>query len=266
MTEHPEEVLPEQRVGALGHSVEIRAEEPVELQEHQRDGDHREGEHHEELHDERHPREDRHAHERHTGCPHVDDRGDEVEAGRQRGDTEDLQTDHPEIHVVLRRVGLRAERGVAEPAAIRRHRPEDRHRDEDAAQQVDPVRKRVQSRKGDVTRTDLQRDQEVEERRRERHDGEEDHRRAMHREQLVVHVGRNELSIRRRQLGTEHGGLEAAEHEEEQAGDQIKRPDALVVHRGEPGPDAGSRRDGLDFGVRGRGSDGCHRCRWSAVR
>ena len=39
VTEDPEQVLPEERVGAGGHRVEVRAEEPVELQEHERDRD-----------------------------------------------------------------------------------------------------------------------------------------------------------------------------------------------------------------------------------
>jgi hypothetical protein len=40
----------------------------------------------------------------------------------------------------------------------------------------------------------------------------------VHREQLVVHLGRNELAIWRRQLCSQDGGLKAANDEEEQAG------------------------------------------------
>jgi hypothetical protein len=90
MPEDPEQVLPEQRVGAGGHLVEVGAEEPVELQEDERDRDDREGQDDQELRHERHPREHRHAHQVHPRRAHVDDRGGEVERGRQRRDTEDL--------------------------------------------------------------------------------------------------------------------------------------------------------------------------------
>src|SRR3546814_5442066 len=39
----------------------------------------------------RRPGEDRHLHQAHAGCTHLDDGGDEVDAGQQRADTGDLQ-------------------------------------------------------------------------------------------------------------------------------------------------------------------------------
>ena len=83
VAEDPEQVLPEQRIAAGGDRVEVRAEEAVELQEHQRDRDDREGEDEQELHDERVPGEHRHAHQVHAWRAHVDDRRDEVERRRR---------------------------------------------------------------------------------------------------------------------------------------------------------------------------------------
>jgi hypothetical protein len=99
MPEQPEQVLPEQWISAGLDLVEVRAEEAVEHEERQRDGEDREGEHDHELRDERHPREDRHAHEVHAGRAHVDDGGDEVESGSQRREAENLEAEHPEIDV-----------------------------------------------------------------------------------------------------------------------------------------------------------------------
>src|SRR5207244_4704393 len=53
------------------------------------------------------------------------------------------------------------------------------------SEQEDPVAEGVESRERDVARADLERDDEVEERGRQRHQREEDHRRAVHREQLI---------------------------------------------------------------------------------
>ena len=49
--EDPEQVLPQQRVGALLHVEEVGAEEPVEHQQEQRRGEHRDGEQQQELGD-----------------------------------------------------------------------------------------------------------------------------------------------------------------------------------------------------------------------
>ena len=267
MSEHPEQMLPQQRVSALRNRVEVRAEEPVELQEHERDGDDRECERHQELHDERHPRENRHAHERHAGRAQIDDGRDEVERGRERRDTKDLETKHPEIHVVLRRVRLRAQRRVTEPSAVWRHAEEDWRRDEQSAKQIDPVAERVEARERHVARADLQRNEKVEKRRRHGHDGEEDHGRAMHREQLIVHLGRYNVAVRSNELETKHCGFKTAEDEEDQRGNEVELPDSLVIDRRQPTPDTlGGVLRRCCSGVMGRCDCGCHRWECSPFR
>jgi hypothetical protein len=126
MSEDPEQVLPEQGIGAGGERVEVGTEEPIELEEHERDRDHRERQHEQELHDERHPCEHRHAHQVHSRRAHVDDRRDEIERRRERRDTEDLKAEHPEVDVHPRRVRQGRQRSVAEPSAVRRHPDEPR--------------------------------------------------------------------------------------------------------------------------------------------
>ena len=77
---------------------------------------------------------------------------------------------------------------VAEPAGVGRGAEEEAGVEQQAAEQEDPVAERVQPRERHVARADHERDQVVEEHRAQRHDREEDHGRAVHREQLVVRV------------------------------------------------------------------------------
>ena len=92
MPEDPEQVLPQQRIGAGVDVEELRTEVALEHQQEQRHGDDRDGEHQQELHDQDHPREDRHLHQAHARCAHVEDRDDQVERTGQRGDAGDLQS------------------------------------------------------------------------------------------------------------------------------------------------------------------------------
>jgi len=85
-----------------------------------------------------------------------------------------------------------------------------------------------------VARADLQRDQEVGERRRQRHDDEEHHRRSVHGEDLVVLARREDLAVRLGELRTDEKRLETTDEEEEQRGAAVEDPDALVVDGGEP--------------------------------
>ena len=98
--EDPEQVLPQQRVGA-GVDVEERgAEVALEHQQEQRHGDDRDGEQQQELHDQDHPGEDRHLHQAHARRAHVEDGDDQVDRAGQRGDAGDLQAERPEVDAV----------------------------------------------------------------------------------------------------------------------------------------------------------------------
>ena len=79
MTEDPEQVLPEQRVGSRLDAEERRIETALEHQHEQCDSDHWDCEKQQELHNQHHPGEDRKLHEAHARCPHVDDGDDEVD-------------------------------------------------------------------------------------------------------------------------------------------------------------------------------------------
>ena len=154
----------------------------------------------------------------------------------------------PRLLAVGRRVLLEAQRHVGEPAGLGR-REEHRRVQREAAEQVHPVRPRVQAREGDVARADHQREQVVREARPHRHDDQEDHRRAVHGEDLVVPLRRQQRVVRDRQLRAHQQRLDPAQHEEHQDGDEVHDPDLLVIGGGDP------RRPAAGLALHARGDD-----------
>ena len=105
---------------------------------------------------------------------------------------------------------------------------EARHRDQ-ATEEEQPVREGVQPRERDVGGADLQRHDQVREREEQRRREQQQHHRAVHGEQLVVLLRRQELQPRPRQLATHQHGHQAARDEERERGDQVHQADGLVV-------------------------------------
>ena len=187
--EHPEQVLPEDGIGPGRRVEEVRPEPPVEQHEDEADRERREGEQDEGGDDQRHPGEQRHPHERHPGRPQVEDRNQEIHPARDGPDTRDQEREKIEVHPQAGRIlGVR-QRHVGEPAAVRHGTERHTGVEEQAAEEEDPEGQGVQPGERHVARPDLERHDEVEKRRDESHAGEEDHRRAVHGEQLVVQVG-----------------------------------------------------------------------------
>ena len=151
-----------------------------------------------------------------------------------------------------------AVRGVHEPATVGAAAEEPRRVDEDATEQECPEAERVQPGERDVTCPDLQRDHVVGERRRHRHHEEEHHRGGVHREHLVVLVGRQDLAVRPGELGTDEARLEAADDEEHHRGDAVHDADLLVIDAEGPGPPAGGLDGPAEVAERagGGGDDG----------
>jgi hypothetical protein len=67
-----------------------------------------------------------------------------------------------------------------------------------------------------------------------RHDDQEDHRDAVHREDLVVDLLGQQVLFGLGELRTDQPGLRATEREEHQRGEEVHHADALVVGRAEP--------------------------------
>ena len=110
-----------------------------------------------------------------------------------------------------------------------------------APSQEDPVAEGVRAGEGDVARADLKGHDEIEERRAHRHERQEDHRRAMHREELVVALRADQIIVRLGELGANDQRLDPTEQQEKEGCEAIQHPDAFVVDRGDPAPNAGCR-------------------------
>ena len=242
MAEQPEQVLPEERVTPGHRVVEGRVPQPVEGELEQGHRDDRHGEEQEERGHQGHPHEDRHAHEGHARRPEVENGGDEVGGGGDRGDTQHLEAEGVEREAVPRRVLQCGERGVAEPAAVGGAAEDEAGVQEQAAREEHPVAEGVQAREGHVPGADHDRHEVVEEGGRQRHDDQEDHRQAVHREQHVVLVGRQHVGVGASELRPDEESLEAADQEEEEGRVAVQHADALVVGRRQPAPDAGLGR------------------------
>ena len=231
--EEPEQVLPQKRRAALGGVEEVRAEVAVGQQHRHRRRDHRHREDDQDRVGEDRPDEQRQAPPAHTPRAHVGDRGVEVDRAEDRGEAGEVDQVDPRVLAAAGRVERVGERYVAGPARFRRV-PEDRGVEDDATGQQQPERERVQARVGHVARAHHQRDEVVGQARHHRHDEQEDHRRPVHREQLVVGLGRDQRVVRSAQLQADHQRLDAAQAEEHECRDHVHDPDLLVIRGRDP--------------------------------
>ena len=240
VAEEPEQVLPQQRRAALGRVEEVRPEVAVQQQHRDRGGQRREREDDQVRVDQHRPHEQRHPPPAHAGRAHVVDRGDEVDRAEDRRQAREVDHVDPRLLAVGRRVLLQRQRHVGEPAGLRR-REEQRAVEREAAEQEHPVRPRVEARERHVAGADHERQEVVREARPHRHDDEEDHRRPVQREDLVVLLGRQERVLRSAELDPHQQRLDAADDEEHEDGEQVEDPDLLVIGRRQPGHPAAPR-------------------------
>ena len=92
----------------------------------------------------------------------------------------------------------------------------------------------VDAREGDVTGANLERHKVVCEGSRHRHHEQEHHCGGVHREHLVVLVGREHRAVRAGQLGADQQGLDAADDEERHRDHAVHDSELLVVNGEEP--------------------------------
>ena len=112
---------------------------------------------------------------------------------RERGQ---VDAEDPEVLPDGRAVVVSRERRVGRPARARRAAVDAEAREDDEpAQEEEPERERVQPRERHVARADHERHEVVPEAGEDRHDEEEDHRRPVDREELVVAVARDDVLL-----------------------------------------------------------------------
>ena len=143
---------------------------------------------------------------------------------------------------------------IAGPARVRtRRRGEERQEEDDASEGEEPVGERVEPRERHVGCADHERHEEVAEPGEDRHDDEEDHRGAMHGDDLVVAVACEHRLLGARELGADQDRQETGEHEEHAGRGDVEDPDPLVVGGHQPARDLAA----LPVRHRRRLSSGC---------
>ena len=144
-----------------------------------------------------------------------------------------MDEEDPRVDAARGQVLAARQRRVARPAALGRGE-EDRAVEDHAARGQEPEGQGVELRERHVPRPDHERHEVVAEPGHDRHDEQEDHRRPVHREELVVRLRVQERVVGLRQLEPHEQRLDPAEHEEGEGQDQVHDPDPLVVGRRDP--------------------------------
>ena len=211
----------------------MRAEMTIREQHRDRSGDHRHREDDQDRVGQDRPDEQRQTAPRHALRAHVGDRRVEVDRAHDRGQPRQVDQVDPRVLAAAGRVDRAGQRRVAGPAGFRRV-PEERGIEDDAARQEQPEGECVQARVGHVAGADHQRHEVVRQPGHHRHDEQEDHRRPVHREQLVIGLGRHQRVVRRAQLQAHHQRLDSAQTEEHERQDHVHDPDPLVIGGGDP--------------------------------
>ena len=116
---------------------------------------------------------------------------------------------------------------------------EEAREQEDRREHEDPVAEGVQPRERHVAAPEHEWDQVVAEAREHRRVEQEDHRGAVHREELVVRVGIEHARVGLSELDSHHEREQPGDEEEHERGVDVAKPDALVVDAVEEARDAG---------------------------
>ena len=156
---------------------------------------------------------------------------------KQRSQARDLQG--PQVIVDSHPRGVRefAQRRIGKPARAGEFADHERHVNQKHPRGGQPEADGVEHRKGDIAHAKLQRQDEVHEPDDERHGHEEDHDRAVRREDLIVMFGR-QIPLRvtggKSQLAAHQHGVREAAHQHQERQEYVHHADALVIDAGDP--------------------------------
>ena len=179
----------------------------------------------------------------HVGGAQVDDGHEDVDCRRNRPCPGQDKADYPVIHagadqILVHRIIDRGQRRIGGPARMEGVSRKIAEIYEESAHQVQPVAEGVHPRERDVASPDHQGREIDHEPGEHGHDGEKYHRRAVHRENLVVGLGGQPVIVRSDKLGAHDQRQGYPRQEEQQRGRDIHDPYLLMVHGGEPAQQA----------------------------
>ncbi|SHS55840.1 Uncharacterised protein [Mycobacteroides abscessus subsp. abscessus] len=229
------------------------SEVAVGSQTEQRGGQQRERDQHEPAGHQDVPGEDRHPEHRHTRGTHTHDRGDHVHGPKDGADPADGQTHDPQVSAHPGTVYGIGKRRIGGPAKVggAARRDEPGQGDQSAAQKQ-PVGQGIQARKSHIWRADMQRQHQIGEAEHDRRGVEQQHDRAVHGEQLVVLLIREELKPGMNQFSTHQQGHQPAHEEKAEAGDDVHHADQLVIGGAEQPVDESAAQTPRRKGALGR--------------
>jgi hypothetical protein len=150
VAEEPEQVLPQQRVSALGGDEKRPAKGALELQ-HDGGEDHRGKREHDHGGEHQHgPREHRHLVERHAGGTRAQHADDDLNGAGDGRYLDEADAEQPEVSADIGRIARAGERRIHEPAARRREVEEQRAEENQSADKIGPERIGAEARKRQV--------------------------------------------------------------------------------------------------------------------
>ncbi|NCL75368.1 hypothetical protein AIIKEEIJ_02828 [Rhodococcus sp. YH1] len=233
VAEEPEQVLP-QHDSARSGVEDVSAELAVDEQGDQRRREQREDQQDQQRGDEGVPGEDRHPEHGHAGGAQAHDGGDEVDRTEDRAETADGESEDPQVGTDAGRVQRVRQRHIRRPPEVgRASGGEEAGGGHEPAEDVEPEAHRIESGKGHVRSADLQRQQIVGEAEEHRGRVQQQHDRAVHGEQLVVLLVRQELQAGHGELTTDEQCHEAADEEPREGRHDVHHADDLVVGGGD---------------------------------
>ncbi len=178
---------------------------------------------------------------RHPGPAHRQRRRHEVDRGGDGADAGDEHREVPVVRGIARGEGLAGQRGIGEPADRRRRAraieplaADEAEVEQEAAEEEDPEPEGIEPRERQVAGADHQRHEVVPE---PEHDGdpdEEHHAGAVHGEEPVERLRRDDVQAGPRELQPHQARLDPRDHEEEEAGADVHHAEPLVVDGGDP--------------------------------
>jgi hypothetical protein len=221
VAEHPEDVLPEQRLATELGVEEARDVLSIELEHRGADDQRREREDDHDAGDQHRPRVERQPRQRHAGRAHAQHADDQLGGRAHGGHLGHAQADVPEVEAEAGRVLRPGERHVGEPAAVRRQAEDEAREDEEPAEEVRPEAERGHARERQLARAQHQRQHVGGDRLEERDDEQEHHGRPVHREELIVGAGVEHRRVRPRELQAHDEGHGAGGQEEGEGRDHV---------------------------------------------
>ena len=236
MAPDPEQADIVHYVAAVAIGEKVHAEIAVETKQRSGNGQSREGEHYQDVGAQRRPGEQRHHHQPHAGRAPLDDSDEEIDPGQHRADAADQDRPDPVIDADAR-TELRFRVGrVSAPASGGKLADDERDHNQSGAGRGQPQAHRVHERERHLARTDLLRNDDVEQADQERHRHEEDHDGGVGGENLIEMV-RRQIAMRvecDRLLGPHHHGIDEAAHQHDQRQRHVHDADLLMVEARQP--------------------------------